>query len=144
MRKRENIRNGYNQAPHLTQDTNGKVTTSQLDITHESQEVSPFPAGDHNAPINRRARKHNKNQTEITYSIHKKHLLGTVSKNILLQGLNLKPLLRCHFVFMHTCTCYVFMVPHTTIFLINVPIDIGMIVLSFNWYNGYSIFIGNI
>ena len=38
------IRNRYNQAPHLTQDTNGKVTTSQLDITNESQEVSPFPA----------------------------------------------------------------------------------------------------
>ena len=32
-----------------TQDTNGKVTTSQLDITNESQEVSPFPAGDHKA-----------------------------------------------------------------------------------------------
>ena len=43
------------QAPHLTQDTNGKVTTSQLDITKESQEVSPFPAGDHKASTNRRA-----------------------------------------------------------------------------------------
>ena len=31
------------------QDTNGKVTNSQLDITNERQEVSPFPAGDHNA-----------------------------------------------------------------------------------------------
>ena len=41
------IRNGYNQVPHLTQDTNGKVTNSQLDTTNESQEVSPFPAGDH-------------------------------------------------------------------------------------------------
>ena len=29
-----------------------------------SQEVSPFPAGDHKA-INRRARKQNKNKTEI-------------------------------------------------------------------------------
>ena len=28
------------------QDTNGKVKTSQLDITNESQEVSPFPAGE--------------------------------------------------------------------------------------------------
>ena len=28
-RKRANIKNQYNQAPHLTQDTNGKVTTSQ-------------------------------------------------------------------------------------------------------------------
>ena len=47
-RKKTKIRNRYNQAPHLTQDTNGKVTTSQLDITNESQEVSPFPAADHN------------------------------------------------------------------------------------------------
>ena len=50
VRKRAKIRNRYNQVPHLTQDTNGKVTTSQLDITNESQEVSPFPAGDHKAP----------------------------------------------------------------------------------------------
>ena len=27
VRKREKIRNQYNQAPHLTQDTNGKVTS---------------------------------------------------------------------------------------------------------------------
>ena len=33
----------------LTQDTNGKVTTSQLDITNKSQEASLFPAGDHKA-----------------------------------------------------------------------------------------------
>ena len=43
---RANIRNRYNQAPHLTQDLNGKMTTSQLDITNESQEVSPFPEGE--------------------------------------------------------------------------------------------------
>ena len=47
------IRNRYNQIPHLTQDTNGKVTNSQLYTTHESQEVSPFPAGDHKAQISR-------------------------------------------------------------------------------------------
>ena len=29
VRKKAKIRNRYNQAPHLTQDTNGKVTTSQ-------------------------------------------------------------------------------------------------------------------
>ena len=45
VRKMANIMNRYNKAPHLTQDTNGKETTSQLDITNESQEVSPFPAG---------------------------------------------------------------------------------------------------
>ena len=49
VRKRANIRNRYNQTPHLTQDTNGKVTTLQLDITNESQEVSPCPVGDHKA-----------------------------------------------------------------------------------------------
>ena len=43
------IRNRYNQVPHLTQDTNGKVTNSQLDTTNEGQEVSHFPAGDHKA-----------------------------------------------------------------------------------------------
>ena len=37
VRKRAKIRNCYNQAQHLTQDTNGKMTTSQLDITNESQ-----------------------------------------------------------------------------------------------------------
>ena len=60
--KRAKIRNRKNQAPHLTKDTHGKVATSQLDITNESQEVSPFPAGDHKASINTRARKHNANK----------------------------------------------------------------------------------
>ena len=45
------IRNRYNQVPHLTHDTNGKVTNSQLDTTIENQEASPFPAGDHKAHI---------------------------------------------------------------------------------------------
>ena len=66
VRKRANIRNRYNQAPHLTQDTNGKMTSSQLDIANEGQEVSPFPAGDHKASIYRRTRKHNKDKTKIT------------------------------------------------------------------------------
>ena len=57
-------RNRYNQVPHLTQDTNRKVTTAQSDIINESQKVSPFPAGDHKALISRRARKNNKNKTE--------------------------------------------------------------------------------
>ena len=56
--KSAKIRNRYNQVPHLTEDTNEKVTNSQLDTTNESQEVSPFPAGDHRAHINRRAQRH--------------------------------------------------------------------------------------
>ena len=58
------IRNRYNQVPHLAQDTNGKVTNSQLDTTNESQEASSFPAGDHKAHINRRSQRHSKHKTE--------------------------------------------------------------------------------
>ena len=58
------IRNRYNQEPHPTQITNGKVTNSQLDTTNESQEVRPFPADDHQAHINRRAQRHSKPKTE--------------------------------------------------------------------------------
>ena len=65
VRKRAKVRNRYIQAPHLAQETNGNVTTSQLEITNESQEVSPFPAGDHKVSINRRLPKHSKNKTEI-------------------------------------------------------------------------------
>ena len=46
------IRNRYNKVPHLTQDTIGKVTNSQLDTTKGNQEASPFPASDHKAQIN--------------------------------------------------------------------------------------------
>ena len=58
------IRNRYNQVPHLTQDTNGKVINLQLDTTNESQEVSPFPAGDHKAHISRPVQRHSKHKTE--------------------------------------------------------------------------------
>ena len=48
------IRNRYNQAPHLTQDTTWESDKTQLNITNESQKVNPFPAGDHKAAMNRR------------------------------------------------------------------------------------------
>ena len=86
VRKRAKIRNRYNQAPHLTQDTNVKETTSQLDITNESQEVSLFPVGDHKASINRRARKHSKKQDRNNKNDPQKHRLGTVSKKIILEA----------------------------------------------------------
>ena len=70
------IGNRYNQVPHLTQDTNGKVTNSQLDTTNQSQEVSPFPAGDHKAYIYRRAQRQSKHRKDP----QKKYHLGTVSK----------------------------------------------------------------
>ena len=87
--KGANIRNRYNQVPHLTQDTNGKVTNSQLDTTNESQEVSPLPAGDHKAQINRRAQRHNKQVTEKNIKDpQKKYHLGTVSKIFWLESFN--------------------------------------------------------
>ena len=75
------IRNQYNQVPHLTQDTNGKVTYSQLDTTNKSQGVISFPAGDHKAHINRRAQRHSNHKTEKNIKDpQKKNRLGTVSK----------------------------------------------------------------
>ena len=74
------IRNRYNQVPHMTKDTNGKVTNSQLDTTNESHEVSPFPACDHKAHINRRAQRHSKHKTEQKHKRSTKEVrLGTVS-----------------------------------------------------------------
>ena len=83
------IRNPYNQVPHLTQDTNGKVTNSQLDTTNESQEVSPFPAGDHKAHINRCVQRHSKHKTEQKHKWSTKEVPPWNSPyNILLEGLN--------------------------------------------------------
>ena len=75
------IRNRYNQVPHLTQDTNGKETNSQLNTTNESQEVSPITAGDHKAHINRCTQRHRKHKTEKTIKDpQKKYRLRTVIK----------------------------------------------------------------
>ena len=75
----------------MTQDTNGKVTNSKLNTTNESQEVNSFPAGDHKAQINRRTQRHNKHKTEKNINDpQKNYCLGTVSKIILLEGLNLR------------------------------------------------------
>ena len=84
-----NIRNRYNQVPHLTQDTNGKVTNSQVDTTNESQEVSTFPAGDHKAQISRGTQRYNKHKTKKNINDPQmKYHLATASKNILPEGLN--------------------------------------------------------
>ena len=75
------IRNPYNQAPFLTQDTTWKSDKN----TNKSQEVSPFPAGYHKAAMNRRECMPN-----TTNDPKKKYRLGMVRKNNLLEGLNLK------------------------------------------------------
>ena len=82
-------RNRYNQVPHLIQDTNGKVTNLQLDTTNESQEVNPYPAGDHKAHINRRTQRHSKHKTENNTKRSTKEVPPwNGQKNVLLEGLN--------------------------------------------------------
>ena len=44
----------YNQVPHLTQVTTWENNKNTINITNKSQEVSPFPAVDHMAAMNRR------------------------------------------------------------------------------------------
>ena len=70
-RKKAKIRNQYNQATHLlTQDTAWE--SDKNTIKHhiqESQEVSPFPAGDHKAAMNR--------QENITNTKHKQQKWST-------------------------------------------------------------------
>ena len=66
VRKGAKIKNRYNQVKHLTQDTNGKVTNSQIDTIDECEEASPFQAGDHKAHIIRRTQRHSKHKTEKT------------------------------------------------------------------------------
>ena len=58
------IRNRYNKS--TTPDPGYQWESDKLavDTTNESQEVSPFPADDHKAHINRRAQRHNKHKTE--------------------------------------------------------------------------------
>ena len=58
-----------------------------INITNKCQEVSPFPSGDHKAAMNRR-----KGMTNTRHNINdpqKKYRLGTVSKNIFLEGCKL-------------------------------------------------------
>ena len=87
--KSAKIRNRYNQVPHLTQNTNGKVTNSQLDTTNNSQEASPFPASDLKAHIRRRAQRHSKYKTEQKHKRSTKEVPPWNGQlNILLEGLN--------------------------------------------------------
>ena len=79
----EKIRNQNNQVPHLTQDTTLESDETDINITKKSQEVSPFLAGDQKAAINRR-----ESMTNNTNDPQKKYHLGTVSKNILLEGIS--------------------------------------------------------
>ena len=67
VRKKAKIRNRYNQVPYLTKDAiweSGKNTRKRH--IQESQEVSPFPAGDHKAARNRQDCMTDKHETQTT------------------------------------------------------------------------------
>ena len=59
VRKAAKIRQRYNQVPHLNQDTTWESDKNTINITTKSQEVSPFPTGDHEAAMNRRENMRN-------------------------------------------------------------------------------------
>ena len=86
-KKAAKIRKRFNQVPHLTQNTTWESNKNTINITNKSLEVSPFPAGDHKAAMNRRESTRN-TRHKNTYDPQKKYHLWTVSKNILLEGLN--------------------------------------------------------
>ena len=88
VRKEAEIRKRYNQVPHLAQDTTWESNKNTINITKKSQEVSPIPAGDHKAAMNRRKSVRNTRHTK-TQMIHKRcTALEPSIKNILLEGLN--------------------------------------------------------
>ena len=62
--KSAKIRNRYNQCTTPGPGYQWESDKLTVDTTNESQEVSPFPAGDHKAHINRPAQRHNKHKTE--------------------------------------------------------------------------------
>ena len=86
VRKAAKIWKQYNQVPHLTQDTTWESNKNTINITNKSQEVSPFPADDRMAAMNRRKSMRNIRHKN-TNDPQEKYRLGTVSKSILLEGL---------------------------------------------------------
>ena len=84
VRKRAKIRNRYNQAPHLTQDTNGKVRHKKTRAKKStlSQQVT---TRHQQTDVHESTTKQDRNNINDP---QKKHRLGTVSKNILREGLN--------------------------------------------------------
>ena len=81
--------NRYNQVPHLTQDTNGKVTYSQIRHHKREPRGQPFPSrwpqGNNKQTRTKAWQTHDRNNM---YDPQKKYRVGTVSNNILLEGLN--------------------------------------------------------
>ena len=72
VRKMAKVKKRYNQVPHLTHDTTWESNKNTINIINKSQEVSPFPAGDHKAAMDRResmrnTRRKNTNDPQNKY-----------------------------------------------------------------------------
>ena len=72
------IRKRYNQVPNLTQDTTWESNKNTINITNKSQGVRQWTD----------AKAWETQDTQNTNDPQKKHRFWTVSKNILLKGLN--------------------------------------------------------
>ena len=86
VRKTARIRNGYNQVPHLSQDTKWESNKITINNINKSQEVSPFPSTscDHKAAMNRR-----ESMTNTRHNLKKKSTKEVPPWiNILLEGPN--------------------------------------------------------
>ena len=87
IRKRAKIRNRYNQAPHQTQDTNGKEKYYKYSSQTRAKRsaLSRQVATRHQqTDVHESITKQDRNNIN---DLQKKHRLGTTSKNILLEGL---------------------------------------------------------
>ena len=80
--KGANVRNQYNQVPHLTQDTTWESNKNTINITNKSLEVTPFQQ------VTTRQQWTDEIAHKNTNDPQKKYRLGTVSESILLEGLN--------------------------------------------------------
>ena len=87
VRKAAKIRYQYNQVPHLTQNST-RESDKNTNTTKKEQEVSPFPAGDYKAAMNRHKSMTNTDINKIN-DPQKKYRLASVSiRKYLLEGLN--------------------------------------------------------
>ena len=71
VRKLAKIRKRYNHVPQLTQDTTRESNKNTINIPNESQKISPSPAVDHKAAMNRPESMRN-TRHKITQMNHKR------------------------------------------------------------------------
>ena len=83
VRKAANIRNRYNQVPHLTQDTTWEIDKNRIKHHKWEPRGQPFPSRWPQGS-NEETRKNDKHETYLTQMIHKR----SIALERLLEGLN--------------------------------------------------------